>query len=46
MEQTNANTKPIVEAIAKIGKISNEMSTTTTLPLVYNLKEFKIPLVL
>ena len=46
MEQTNAITKPIVEAIAIIGKLSNEMSITTTLPLVYNLKELKIPLVL
>jgi hypothetical protein len=46
MEQTNANTKPIVEGITKIGKFSNEMSTRTTLPLVYNLKELRIPLLL
>jgi hypothetical protein len=46
MEHTNAKTKPIVETIATIGKLSNEMSITTTLPLVYNLKELKIPLVL
>ncbi len=32
MEQTNVNSKPIVEAIAKIGKSSKEISMTTTLP--------------
>jgi len=46
MEQTNANIKPIVEEMAIIGKSSNEMSTTTTLPLAYNLKELRIPLLL
>ena len=46
MEHTNAKTKPTVENITINCKLSNEMSTTTTLPLVYNLKELKIPLLL